>query len=66
MKVLALDDSFTHTAYHRGTGDRLVLIVDIWHPELASWKERWRSIDIVGRRARFEEVSFYWALLDSY
>lgn len=31
---LIFDDSFEHEVWHNGTGGRLVLIVDIWHPEL--------------------------------
>ena len=58
-RCLAFDDSFTHRAWHRGTSSsaRLVLIVDIWAPGLASWEDRWRSIDIAGRRRRFEQVA---------
>jgi len=31
---LIFDDSYEHEVWHNGTGTRLVLIVDIWHPEL--------------------------------
>lgn len=31
---LIFDDSFEHEVWHNGTEKRLVLIVDIWHPEL--------------------------------
>jgi len=34
-KCLAFDDSFEHEVIHRGTSRRVVLIVDIWHPELS-------------------------------
>lgn len=33
-KFLIFDDSFEHEVWHNGTGLRLVLIVDIWHPDL--------------------------------
>ena len=33
-KVLVFDDSFEHEVWHNGTQTRLVLIVDLWHPEL--------------------------------
>lgn len=33
-KMLIFDDSFEHEVWHNGTGVRLVLIVDIWHPDL--------------------------------
>ena len=56
-RAIAFDDSFVHRVWHNGTTPRLVLIVDIWHPSLSSWKERWRSIDIKGRRERFEALA---------
>uniref|UniRef100_A0A336M8A0 CSON011023 protein n=1 Tax=Culicoides sonorensis TaxID=179676 RepID=A0A336M8A0_CULSO len=31
---LIFDDSFEHEVWHNGTESRLVLIVDIWHPEI--------------------------------
>jgi aspartate beta-hydroxylase len=31
---LIFDDSFEHEVHHNGTSTRLVLIVDVWHPEL--------------------------------
>ncbi|XP_055688759.1 aspartyl/asparaginyl beta-hydroxylase isoform X2 [Lutzomyia longipalpis] len=33
-KMLIFDDSFEHEVWHNGTDVRLVLIVDIWHPDL--------------------------------
>lgn len=33
-KVFIFDDSFEHEVWHNGTSLRLVLIVDVWHPEL--------------------------------
>ena len=33
-KVLVFDDSFEHEVWHDGDSYRLVLIVDLWHPEL--------------------------------
>jgi hypothetical protein len=29
-----IDDSFEHEVWNRGEGHRVVLILDIWHPEL--------------------------------
>ncbi|XP_044766094.1 aspartyl/asparaginyl beta-hydroxylase isoform X2 [Coccinella septempunctata] len=34
-KLLIFDDSFEHEVWHNGTDKRLVLIVDVWHPELS-------------------------------
>ncbi|XP_077297504.1 aspartyl beta-hydroxylase isoform X2 [Arctopsyche grandis] len=33
-KVFIFDDSFEHEVWHNGTTFRIVLIVDLWHPEL--------------------------------
>jgi len=34
-KVIIFDDSFEHEAFHKGTKDRVVLIIDLWHPRLS-------------------------------
>ncbi|XP_055704085.1 aspartyl/asparaginyl beta-hydroxylase isoform X6 [Phlebotomus papatasi] len=39
-KVLIFDDSFEHEVWHNGTEVRLVLIVDIWHPDLSEAQRR--------------------------
>lgn len=33
-KIFIFDDSFEHEVWHNGTEFRLVLIIDVWHPEL--------------------------------
>lgn len=33
-ELLIFDDSFEHEVWHNGTEFRLILIVDVWHPEL--------------------------------
>lgn len=35
-KVIVFDDSFEHEVWHKGSSLRLVLIVDVWHPDLSS------------------------------
>ena len=35
-KALIFDDSFSHFVVNQSTNDRVVLIVDIWHPQLTS------------------------------
>ena len=32
--ILIFDDSFEHEVFHNGTGDRIILLFDIWHPEI--------------------------------
>ncbi|XP_044257540.1 aspartyl/asparaginyl beta-hydroxylase isoform X2 [Tribolium madens] len=39
-EVLVFDDSFEHEVWHNGTSLRLVLIVDVWHPELTPVEKR--------------------------
>ena len=34
-KATVFDDSFEHEVWHRGAGPRVVLIVDVWHPQLS-------------------------------
>ena len=38
-EFIIIDDSFEHHVWHEGTEPRLILIVDVWHPELTE-KER--------------------------
>ncbi|XP_059099777.1 aspartyl/asparaginyl beta-hydroxylase-like [Tigriopus californicus] len=33
-QIFVFDDSFDHEVWHEADGDRIVLIVDIWHPDL--------------------------------
>ncbi|CRL03308.1 CLUMA_CG016204, isoform D [Clunio marinus] len=37
---LIFDDSFEHEVWHNGTGLRLVLIVDVWHPQLTDLEKQ--------------------------
>ncbi|CAG4965339.1 unnamed protein product [Colias eurytheme] len=39
-KVFIFDDSFEHEVWHNGTAPRLVLIVDVWHPDLTPAERR--------------------------
>ncbi|ACU37549.1 aspartyl/asparaginyl beta-hydroxylase domain-containing protein [Actinosynnema mirum] len=50
-KCLVFDDSFEHEVWHRGSEDRVVLIVDVLHPELkGDHRER-----LLRHRHNFEE-----------
>ena len=33
-ELIAFDDSFTHEVWHNGSEPRVVLIVDVWHPDM--------------------------------
>ncbi|MCB5909690.1 aspartyl/asparaginyl beta-hydroxylase domain-containing protein [Streptomyces pinistramenti] len=50
-RCLVFDDSFEHEVWHRGTEDRVVLILDVLHPDLEG-DHRQR---VLGRRRNFEE-----------
>lgn len=39
-EVMIFDDSFEHEVWHNGSDFRLVLIVDLWHPELTAAEKR--------------------------
>jgi len=41
-KVLVFDDSWEHEVWHNGTSPRLILIVDVWHPDLT--EEEWKTL----------------------
>ena len=35
-KALIFDDSYNHEAWHDGDATRILLILDLWHPELTN------------------------------
>ncbi|XP_034652932.1 aspartyl/asparaginyl beta-hydroxylase isoform X2 [Drosophila subobscura] len=39
-ELIIFDDSFEHEVWHNGTRPRLVLIVDMWHPDLTATQRR--------------------------
>ena len=39
-KIIIFDDSFEHEVWHEGESFRLVLIVDMWHPEITMQQRR--------------------------
>ncbi|XP_066158756.1 aspartyl/asparaginyl beta-hydroxylase isoform X2 [Euwallacea fornicatus] len=38
--IIIFDDSFEHEVWHNGSDFRLVLIIDVWHPELTLTEKR--------------------------
>lgn len=54
--MFVFDDSFEHEVWHNGTSMRLVLIVDIWHPELTE-RER-RSLPAIQKYLYFVCIDF--------
>lgn len=39
-KIIIFDDSFEHEVWHEGSSNRLVLIIDVWHPELTEQEKK--------------------------
>ena len=39
-EIFVFDDSFEHEVRHDGERERLVLIVDLWHPDLSEEQRR--------------------------
>ena len=39
-KAIVIDDSFDHEVWHNGTKQRLILIVDFWHPDVPDWERQ--------------------------
>nr|CAD7407994.1 unnamed protein product [Timema poppensis] len=39
-KILIFDDSFEHEVWHNGSTMRLILIIDVWHPELTEQEKK--------------------------
>lgn len=39
-KIFIIDDSFEHEVWHEGKENRLVLIIDVWHPDLTEQERR--------------------------
>lgn len=39
-KIFIFDDSWEHEVWHEGDSLRLVLIVDVWHPELTEHERK--------------------------
>ena len=44
-RCLLFDDSFEHEVWNNATSERLVLIVDVWHPDLELDAERLAHLD---------------------
>lgn len=60
-KCIVFDDSFEHAVCNAGTGDRLVLVIDLWHPDLTV-----REIELLEGPHRYatahaRNLGDYWA-----
>jgi len=57
-KCIVFDDSFEHEVWHRGTQPRIVLLLDVPHPELG---EHQRRALLARRRTASQQVASYMA-----
>ena len=55
-KVLLFDDSFEHAVHNETDEPRLILLVDLWHPQLQTDEERARVLPHDELRARYDGV----------
>ena len=55
-ECLVFDDSFEHEVWHDGDDERIVLILDFWHPELSE-AEIWAITEMARRSSGFRN---YW------
>jgi aspartyl/asparaginyl beta-hydroxylase (cupin superfamily) len=60
-RCLVFDDHFEHKAWNRTREDRIVLIVDLWHPGLASTEVRLLEGLQAHAAAHARKLSRYWA-----
>jgi aspartate beta-hydroxylase len=64
-RCLVFDDRYDHEAWNHTTAERIVLIVDLWHPGLSADEVRW--LESVHANAAFHAVRLnrYWARNDA-
>lgn len=43
-RCMLFDDSFEHEAWHRGDATRIVLVFDVWHPDLTDKEVQFLSM----------------------
>ena len=55
-EVIVFDDSFEHEVWNLTDQPRLVLIVDIWHPELDTDEKRMRALQTDDERSIYRDV----------
>ena len=55
--ALLFDDSFEHAVHNETEEARLVLIVDLWHPELETDEQRADALNDEAQRERYRGVA---------
>lgn len=55
-KFLVMDDSYEHEVWHYGTDDRVVLIVDMFHPDLAESEKKKLIPKETGLRRKLQKM----------
>jgi len=72
-RALVFDDSFEHEAWHDGNATRIVLVFDIWHPDLSDAEVKFLAFlqsakmraEMAADAQQPEGESFYRLLVDS-
>jgi aspartate beta-hydroxylase len=64
-RCIVFDDHFNHEAWNHTAAERIVLIVDLWHPDLSADEVRW--LESVHAYTAFHAVRLnrYWARNDA-
>ncbi len=55
---IILDDSYIHEVYHKGTEDRYILIVDIWHKDLNTISKRYNVLENPNDKLKYINILF--------
>ena len=51
-KVLVLDDAFEHEVWNDSDEKRMILIVDVWHPDFSDAEVAWMAATRAARHER--------------
>jgi aspartate beta-hydroxylase len=60
-RAMVFDDSLEHEAWNRTAEDRIVLVVDLWHPDLTPDEIRWLHAFQTRVLAQSVNLARYWA-----
>ena len=64
-RCTVFDDSFEHEAWNRTESDRIVLIVDLWHPDLGADEVRWLEAVQAYAARQGVQLTRYWRKNDA-
>jgi len=64
-KCIVFDDSFIHEVWNNSDSERLVLIVDLWHPDLSEWEIHLLKQLHTYASMQGDALSRYWRMNDA-